>query len=120
MESLLVEKIAVDFWRLRRTIRFEAGSISQHIERMTASAYFSGRSDNDVIDGQIERAKEQILWNTGYLKYLKKGEVTFKASTWEGKTLTSDITEDFLLIARSLPDLYRKKLKNRLPKLQQA
>lgn len=34
MESLLVEKIAVDFWRLRRTIRFEAGSISQQIELM--------------------------------------------------------------------------------------
>src|SRR5438477_218421 len=29
MESLLVEKITVDFWRLRRTIRFETGSIAK-------------------------------------------------------------------------------------------
>lgn len=29
MECLLVEKIAVDFWRLRRVLRFENGSICQ-------------------------------------------------------------------------------------------
>lgn len=108
MESLLVEKIAVDFWRLRRTLRFETGSIHKHIERMIASYYSGGRSNNDAIDRKIEFAKEQIEWNLVYLKYLKKNEVTFDKPIWEGKTVTSDISEDFYRIARSLRDLTRE------------
>jgi hypothetical protein len=30
MESLLIEKIAVDYWRLRRVLRFENGAISKY------------------------------------------------------------------------------------------
>ena len=105
IESLLVEKIAVDFWRLRRTIRFESGSISKHIEHMIEAYYSYSRSDNAAIDRQIEHAKQQIAWNTAYLKCLKKNEVTFDQPVWEGKTITSDVVEDFRLIARALPNL---------------
>ncbi len=105
MESLLVEKIAVDFWRLRRTIRFEAGSISKHIELMVKDYYSYDRSDSVAIDGQIERAKQQIAWITAYLKCLKKNEVTFDQPVWEGKTIASDVSDDFYLIARALPNL---------------
>lgn len=105
MESLLVEKIAVDFWRLRRTIRFEAGSISKHIEDMVKERYSYSRSDNRTIDTQIEFAKERIVWNTAYLKCLKKHEVSFDQPIWEGKNFSSDVIEDFRLIARNLPNL---------------
>lgn len=108
IESLLVEKIAVDFWRLRRTLRFETGSIQKHIERMIVSYYSGGRSDNDAIDRKIGFAEEQIEWNMAYLKCLKKNEVTFDKPIWEGKTVTSDISEDFYRIARSLRDLTRE------------
>jgi hypothetical protein len=119
MESLLVEKIAVDFWRLRRTIRFEAGSISKHIEDIVEAYYSYSRSDNAAIDRQIEHAKQQIAWNTAYIKCLKKNEVTFNQPVWEGKTITSDVIDDFRLIARALPNLtgaeqdqiYEEKLK---------
>lgn len=107
IESLLVEKIAVDFWRLRRTIRFETGSISKHIERMIESHYSSGSRNNNTLDRQIKYAKERITWNTAYLKHLKKNEVTFDKPVWEGKGISSDVSEDFLLIARALPDLTR-------------
>ncbi len=46
MESLLVEKIAIDFWRLRRTIAFKTGSISKHINTMLKSNYTYGTKDN--------------------------------------------------------------------------
>lgn len=110
MESLLVEKIAVDFWRLRRTIRFEAGSISKHIEDMVKERYSYSRSDNRTIDTQIEFAKERIVWNTAYLKCLKKNEVSFDQPIWEGKNISSDVIEDFRLIARNLPNLTRAEL----------
>lgn len=107
MESLLVEKIAVDFWRLRRTIRFEAGSIHKHIEYLISSSCHNGRTDSAFIERQIEHAQGQIAWNTAYLECLKRNEVTFEKPVWEGKGITSDIAADFLLIARALPDLTR-------------
>jgi hypothetical protein len=104
MENLLVEKIAVDFWRLKRTIRFEAGSISKHIEQII-DAHYNSRNRNDAIDRKIEHAEERIQWNVSYLKSLKKNEVSFKNPIWEGNTVTSDIIEDFFLIARSMSGL---------------
>jgi hypothetical protein len=49
MESLLVEKIAVDFWRLRRTIRFETGSITKYIKSLLEECYSGGHKDNNKI-----------------------------------------------------------------------
>lgn len=40
MECLLVEKIAVDYWRLRRVLRFESGSIRKILD-MAISNYYN-------------------------------------------------------------------------------
>lgn len=40
LESLLVEKIVVDFWRLRRVIRFEMGGIAEHVRARRALLSF--------------------------------------------------------------------------------
>jgi len=40
MECLLVEKIAVDYWRLRRVLRFESGSIRKVLD-MAISDYYN-------------------------------------------------------------------------------
>ena len=40
MESLLVEKIAIDFWRLKRVIRFETGSIQKYLEEIFKEFYW--------------------------------------------------------------------------------
>lgn len=105
IENLIVEKIAVDFWRLRRTIRFEAGSITKQIEEMLRSRYSYELKDNAGLDREIRYVKEKIEWNSAYLKCLERRQVTFDKPMWKGEELESDILDDFYRIARSFPDL---------------
>jgi len=66
MEYLLVEKIAVDYWRLRRVLRFETGSI-RNILDMAISDYYDKRDyfgkkerkGNDEIDEEISTYKDK-------------------------------------------------------------
>lgn len=105
LESLLVEKIAIDFWRLRRTIRFETGSLTQHIKSMLNQLYPQGNKDNEKIDEEIQHKEKLITWNTSYLECLERGEVTFDKPTWTLNDIESDIIDDFYKIAKSFPSL---------------
>jgi hypothetical protein len=65
MECLLVEKIAVDFWRLRRVLRFETGSIRKFLDMAISNYYnktdWEGKKehrDNEKIDEDIAKQKE--------------------------------------------------------------
>ena len=110
MESLLVEKIAIDFWRLRRVIRFETGSIGKYLETIYNNFYSYGKRNNEELDREIQRTKASIEWITTYLEYLKKGEVAFDSPTWEGEEIESDIVDDFLLIIKTLDGIpYQQK-----------
>lgn len=102
MESLLVEKIAVDFWRLRRTIRFETGSLAKCINSLLKDIYSFGNKSNENIDKEIEYKKELMTWHISYIQYLAKGVVTFEHPIWEEEDFSSDIIEDFYTIARCL------------------
>jgi hypothetical protein len=102
MESLLVEKIALDFWRLRRTIRFETGSIAQGIKSLLKEFYSHGIQNNEKIDEEIHLKQQLIEWNESYLEYLAKGKVSFDQPEWKEIDFTSDIIEDFYVIARSI------------------
>lgn len=102
LESLLVEKIAVDFWRLRRTIKFETGSIAQCIKTLLKELYSYGNQNNEKIDEEIQYKRQLIAWNLSYLEYLTKGEVTFDQPKWERNAIESDIIEDFYMIAKTL------------------
>lgn len=66
LESLLVEKIAVDFWRLRRTIRFETGSIINSIQTLLKEFYGYGHKNDDEIDKEICEKQDFIKWNLAY------------------------------------------------------
>lgn len=114
MESLLVEKIAIDFWRLRRVIRFESGSIEKYLETIFKDFYSYGKSDNDEIDAEILMKKEQIDWNAIYINYLKNEKVSFDQPQWETEDLESDISEDFCLIIQSVEDIPYAEKKNLL------
>ncbi len=105
MESLLVEKIAIDFWRLRRVVRFEAGSIGKFLEEIFNDFYSHPRKTNQEIDAEIEGKKEYLEWLSSYEKCLKRGEVSFDQPTWEGEDIASDILEDFYLILRSIDSI---------------
>jgi hypothetical protein len=107
MESLLVEKIAIDFWRLRRVIRFETGSIGHYLEALFKEFYSLGRKNNTYIDQEIAGNKQSIDWNHAYIECLKKEEVNFNQPVWEGADIESDINADFCLIARSINGLSR-------------
>ena len=105
MESLLVEKIAVDFWRLRRTIRFETGSIAKNIQLLLEEFYSNGNKNNEKIDQEIDQTENMLAWNIAYIECLIKKEVVFDQPKWKGENISSDIIDDFYLIAKEIPAL---------------
>ena len=105
MESLLVEKIAIDFWRLRRIIRFETGSIAQGIKSLLKEFYSHGTQNNEKNEEEIHLKQQLIEWNVSYLRYLTEGKVTFDLPQWKDNDFTSDIIEDLYVIAKSLNTL---------------
>lgn len=103
IESLLVEKISMDFWRLRRVIRFETGSIQKYIDETIKSCYDSYMSKTNIeLEKDIEQNKSCIKWNVQYLECLKNNLVTFDYPNWKGKDIESDIIEDFYLITNNM------------------
>lgn len=110
MESLLVEKIAIDFWRLRRVIHFEAGGIEEHLKTLFERFYSYGKRTTPQLNEQIERLKGDIDWIDKYIECLKSNQVDFDNPVWEGETVKSDINEDLYRLARNLPSLsYQEK-----------
>ena len=105
LESLLVEKIAVDFWRLRRTIQFETGSIVKSIQSLLKEFYSFGCKSDEEIDDEIRQKENFLKWNSAYIECLLNGEVTFDQSEWEGESITSDIIDDFYMIAKEISSL---------------
>jgi hypothetical protein len=111
MEHLLVEKIAVDFWRLRRVLRFETGSIRKYLDMVIYDYYnetdWQGNKENktnDELDEEIDQQKEYLDWNNAYIKALKKGVVSFDNPTWSGEGLESDIEEDLIMVAEAIKE----------------
>ncbi len=113
MESLLVEKIAVDFWRVRRVIRFETGSIRNFLDTAIEKYYapkendFSGKETPKPemkIDEEIKGKKDLIGWNNAYLKCLKKGKVKFDKPEWNEMRLEADIEDDLGLVIDTIED----------------
>ncbi len=111
MEHLLVEKIAVDFWRLRRVLRFETGSIRKHLDMVIYDYYNKAdwqdqkkHKTNDELDEEIKQQQEYLSWNNRYIKALKKGVVTFDKPTWTGEGLESDIEEDLIMVAEVIKE----------------
>ena len=105
MESLLVEKIALDFWRLKRVLRFESGSIEKHLEMLSKEFYSCGRENNEKLNERIKEKEEYSNWIAAYLEHLKKEEVSFDQPIWIGEDIESDIVDDFYLIAKTLTNL---------------
>jgi hypothetical protein len=119
IEMLLVEKISIDFWRLRRVIRFESGCIRKFIQD-TLKVFYSSweRKSSQEIENEIEQKKRLLEWNTQYIKCLEEGEVNFDEPVWKGNDIESDIIEDFYDIARNID--HRKKTTEESNRLYQG
>lgn len=106
LEATLVEKIAVDFWRLKRVIRFETGSIRRTLDHIIEKYY--GETDyaekpihkNDAqIDREIAELKRDQNWFQRFLKCLEEGKVDLTQDKWTGEGLEADIEADLFEIA---------------------
>lgn len=102
MESLLVEKITIDFWRLRRALKFEIGSMKQRLEEIYKEFYSYDRKSNPEIEKEINYLESTIKWIDAYIGCLQRGDVDCDQPKWEGRAIESDIVEDFYLISKTL------------------
>lgn len=107
LESLLVEKIALDFWRLKRVIRFESGSMKKYLDEVLDDYYNSWQGSNthfseEMTDQKIENAQSIIDWNKKYLTYLQRCVVKFDRPIWKENEFESDIEDDLYMIANSI------------------
>lgn len=88
MEEMLVEKIAVAYWRFRRICRYETGLIRQQLDTATDNFYNEKKDytdtrinrTDDEIDKQIEQEKESVL-------YWEKDKKDLSRMHKEGKSL---------------------------------
>ncbi len=78
MEHLLVEKIAVDYWRLRRVLRFENGTISKYPGISVSDFYkklnLQGNNSyktKEELDVEIAKQKKHLEENNAYIKCLR-------------------------------------------------
>lgn len=94
LEEMLVEKIAVAYWRLRRAYRFEVGLIRQELDTATDDFYdktsLGGTKLNkpdEKIDQEIEKQKESLeSWKKDkrdLSKMYKDGKPLEKIYGWE-------------------------------------
>lgn len=110
IQSLLVEKISIDFWRLKRVIKFETGSIREYLDEIT-NKYYSIYSNqpNEKIDKTIDNKRSIINQNNCYIECLQKQLVSFNTPIWKGMNITSDILDDFYFIANSIETAQKTK-----------
>ncbi|MCP4481334.1 MAG: hypothetical protein GY817_00700 [bacterium] len=101
VEYLLIEKIAVDYWRLKRVLRFESGSINKHLEDILNN-YYKNIDSNKEIKENIKDNKKYINWNNKYIECLNQGIVNFDNPTWTGAGLEADIEDDLYLVFESI------------------
>ena len=105
LENLLVEKIAVDFWRLRRVLRFEMASIRKYLDGATDDFYSQTNygeqklhKTKDELDKDKNNYLRYIRWNERYIACLNKGIVKFDEEIWTGEGIESNIEDNFYMI----------------------
>jgi hypothetical protein len=109
MECLLVEKIAADYWRLRRVLRFESGSIRKILDMAIndyyeKADYFGNKQHktNDEIDEEIAKCQDN-----------KDKDTQKRVAELERQKIRNKLAEDVVLKVGSLPDseTYEKVIK---------
>ena len=109
MECLLVEKIAVDYWRLRRVLRFESGSIRKILD-MAISNYYN-RVDWQGI--KEHRTNEELDAKIAEYQNDQSAHEQRKIAELEQEKTKNKYAEEVAVKISSLPagDAYEKVIK---------
>jgi len=87
LEEMLVEKIAVAYWRLRRVYKYEVGIIRQKLDTTTGDFY----SETDWKERKMHKTEEEIEQeveeNREGIKFWKKDKRSLSRMHKEGKSL---------------------------------
>lgn len=87
LEEILVEKIAVAYWRLRRAHRYEVGQFRKKMENATDNYYrgvIPGTHERRMTDEQIDAA---VIYTQQHIKRKQSDKVLFAQMRSEGKDL---------------------------------
>jgi len=109
MEYLLVEKISVDYWRLRRVLRFESGSIRKVLD-MAISDYYNKADWQGIKENKTnEELDEEIAEYRD--RQDKRGQK--RLAELEQAKLKNQYAEEVTIKTNSLPagDTYEKVIK---------
>jgi hypothetical protein len=94
LEEMLVEKVAVAYWRLRRAYRYEVGLVRDELDNATDDFYSKTgwpgekfRKTDEEIDNEIEEAKDEIRywkkWKAQLAKMCRENKPLEKTYDWK-------------------------------------
>ena len=114
LEEMLVEKIAVAYWRLRRAYKYEVGLIREELDTTTDDFYSRNSNKTDEeIDQEIEKNKEAIeSWmqdKRDFNKMHKKGKPLEDIYDWGENWEWLEQKYDYLEPSRSYEDGFEPK-----------
>ena len=100
MECLLVEKIAVDYWRLRRVLRFESGSIRKILD-MAISDYYD---KTDYFGNKEHKGNEEIDEEIAEHQDAQDKTSQKRIAELKRQKLKNKLAEEVAIKIGSLPD----------------
>ena len=100
MECLLVEKIAVDYWRLRRVLRFESGSIRKILD-MAISDYYD---KTDYFGNKEHKGNEEIDEEIAGHQDAQNKTSQKRIAELKRQKLKNKLAEEVAIKIGSLPD----------------
>lgn len=99
MECLLVEKIAADYWRLRRVLRFESGSIRKILD-MAANDYYEKA---DYFGNKEHKANDEIDEEIAQCQDRQNKDTQKRVAELNRQKLKNKLAEEVVLKVGSLP-----------------
>jgi hypothetical protein len=87
MEEMLVEKVAVAYWRLRRAYRYEVGLIRQELDTATDDFYNETDYRDEKINKPDEEVEQEIEKHKEGIEYWKKDKRNLSKMHKDGKSL---------------------------------
>jgi hypothetical protein len=71
VEEMLVEKIAIAYWRLRRAYRYEVGLIRRELDNATDDFYDTKQTDQELDQKIQDEEREMAAWKVEKTKLVK-------------------------------------------------